>query len=304
MGENSTIQWCHHTMNPWIGCTKVSPACDNCYAEAWDKRYEGGSHWGPKAERRRTSEANWRQPIKWNKQAEESGQRLRVFCASLADVFDNAVPDEWRADLWDLIAATPHLDWLLLTKRPQNIAKMLPPIVRVPGVLGLPVPAWGNGWPNVWLGTTAENQTEAERRVPHLLNVPAVVRFLSCEPLLGEIRLNDLVQRVGDGGDFSINALTGDLFDSVNGIIDGAYEGPAPRINWVIAGGESGPNHRPCPTHCYRTIRDDCKEAGVPFLFKQYHGKNTSDIKLKGRLLDGVLHDEYPRIFTGKVTLT
>ena len=126
MAENSGIEWTHHTFNPWIGCTKISPACDNCYAAEWDKRYEGGAHWGPKAPRRRTAEKNWNMPLKWDKAAAKAGVRLRVFCASLADVFDNQVPQEWRDDLWALIHATPNLDWLLLTKRPQNIEKMLP----------------------------------------------------------------------------------------------------------------------------------------------------------------------------------
>ena len=125
MAENSGIEWTHHTFNPWIGCTKVSAACDHCYAEAWDKRF-GGERWGPHAPRTRTK--TWGNPVKWNRQAEEQGKRFRVFCASLADVFDNhrSIDPAWRRELWLLIESTPHLDWLLLTKRPQNIAKMLP----------------------------------------------------------------------------------------------------------------------------------------------------------------------------------
>ncbi len=172
MGENSRIEWTHHTFNPWLGCTKIGPPCDNCYAESWARRFDHHSLWD--GERRRTTAANWRQPLRWNEAARARCVRHRVFCASLADVFDNQVPSEWRADLWLLIANTPHLDWLLLTKRPQNIAKMLPP-------------AWAEfGTPrNVWLGMTSGNQAEFDRDWPHLHAVNARVRFVSYEPALG-----------------------------------------------------------------------------------------------------------------------
>jgi protein gp37 len=118
MAENSKIEWCDHTFNPWIGCQKVSPGCDHCYAEAMmDKRY-GRVQWGPHGERKRTSEDNWKKPLAWAKRA--NGHRPRVFCASLADWLDNRVPLQWRSDLGRLIEATPELDWLLLTKRPEN----------------------------------------------------------------------------------------------------------------------------------------------------------------------------------------
>lgn len=246
MAENSAIEWTHHTFNPWIGCTKVSPACDHCYAEAWDKRYEGGTHWGAKAERRRTK--TWGMPIKWNKQAADAGMRLRVFCASLADVFDNQVPEEWRSDLWDLIRKTPNLDWLLLTKRPQNILKMLPG-------------DWGLGYDNVWMGTTVENQIEADRRIPYLVRVPAAVRFLSMEPLLGPVELGDHLYA----------------------------------IDWVITGGESGPEYRKGDANWFRGLRDECSAMGVAFLFKQWEGKTTAEIKKLGRELDGVVWNGYPR---------
>ena len=172
MGENSNIEWCDHTFNPWLGCTKISAACDHCYAEAWSKRAGSPELW--QGQRRRTSAANWRQPYKWNAKAATEGKRARVFCASLADVFDNQADPAWRDDLWQIIQRTPWLDWLLLTKRPQNIAKMLP--------MG-----WGGGWPNVWLGTTCEEQEVADRNISHLLATPAAVRFVSAEPLLGAI---------------------------------------------------------------------------------------------------------------------
>ena len=178
MGENSKIEWTDHTFNPWMGCTKVSPACDGCYAEAlMDLRY-GKVKWGPHGERVRTAPANWKQPIKWDKAAAAAGTRPRVFCASLADVFDNQVPPEWRADLFALIRSTPNLIWLLLTKRPQNIVKM---VREIDG--GLP--------PNAALGTSVEDQVRFDLNVPALrkakrLTSPAFV-FLSCEPLLGPL---------------------------------------------------------------------------------------------------------------------
>lgn len=186
MSEHSRIEWCDATFNPWIGCTKVSPACDHCYAEAWDRRFAVSGHamrWGAKAQRTRTSAANWRQPLRWNAQADAfeaaHGRRRRVFCASLADVFDAEVPAAWRAELFALIAATPRLDWLLLTKRIGNVARM----IEAPGMqkCGLP--------PHVWLGATVVNQAEADRDIPKLLATPAAVRFLSIEPMLGPVDL-------------------------------------------------------------------------------------------------------------------
>lgn len=172
MAENTSIEWADHTFNPWTGCTKVSPGCDHCYAEGWAKR-SGAVRWGAGEPRRRTTDANWRLPLKWNRQAEAEDRRYRVFCASLADVFDNEVPPEWRGELWALVKATPHLDWLLLTKRIGNVQGMAP-------ADGLP--------PNVWLGATMVNQAEYDRDVRKLLAVEASVRFLSVEPMLGPIR--------------------------------------------------------------------------------------------------------------------
>jgi protein gp37 len=238
VAENSGIVWTNHTFNPWIGCTKVSAACDHCYAERWDSRF-GGGHWGPKAPRRRTK--NWGAPVKWNREAWHQGIRYRVFCASLADVFDNHVLAEWRADLWQLIYDTPNLDWLLLTKRPQNMVKMLPQ-------------DWGNGYPNVWLGVTVENQQEADRRIPDLLAVPAVVRFLSCEPLLGPIDIGIGVRKPSKG--------------------DLHYDQKTRPIGWVIVGGESGPGFRHTDPAWFRALRDECVAARVPFLFKQWGGRD------------------------------
>lgn len=176
MGENSKIEWTHHSFNPWVGCTKVSAACDFCYAEGWAKRTGQAGLWA--GERRRTSAANWRQPLKWNAAAKAAGVRQRVFCASLADVFDNQVPEGWRADLFGLIRDTPSLDWLLLTKRPQNITKML-----YAAIGSRDLRSW-----NVWLGTTIES-AEHWYRYDEIAEVPAWVRFISYEPALGPLNL-------------------------------------------------------------------------------------------------------------------
>lgn len=176
MAENSKIEWTDHTFNPWIGCQKVSPGCDHCYAEGLSKRY-GWVEWGPHGERKRTSAANWRKPILWDKEAKRAGRRPRVFCASLADVFDNQAPEHWRIDLFELIGNTENLDWLLLTKRPENIAKMLPTNWKV------------QDWENVWLGTTCEDQAAYDRRWPILRQIPAAVHFISYEPAIGPLRI-------------------------------------------------------------------------------------------------------------------
>lgn len=222
MGEASKIEWTDHTFNPWVGCQKVSPGCDHCYAEGWAKR-SGLVQWGPHGERKRTSEANWRKPIKWAKDARNHlPHRQRVFCASLADVFDNRVPTQWRADLFALIEATPGLDWLLLTKRPENIRKMLPD-------------DWGNGYSNVWLGTTCEDQPHYDRRWPILRSVPARLRFISYEPALGPL-----------------TTVT--------------CEGSP---DWIICGGESGAGKRPFDPRWARVLSDECGMFGIPFFMKQ-----------------------------------
>lgn len=177
MGENSKIEWTDHTFNPWIGCQKVSAGCDHCYAETQNafRKWNGGT-WGPHAPRKRTSDANWNQPIKWNEAAKRDGVRRRVFCASLADWLDNQAPDEWRVDLAMVIDATPHLDWLLLTKRIENFWERAPwPTGEVPG--------------NVWLGVTTEDQPNYNRRWTELAQIPCAFRFISYEPALGPLHL-------------------------------------------------------------------------------------------------------------------
>lgn len=178
--ENSLIKWCDNTFNPWIGCSKVSPACDHCYAERNNVfRFHRLESWDAHGDRSRTSKSNWKEPLRWHRKALANATRPRVFCASYADVFDNhkSILSSWRSELWDLIRATPGLDWMLLTKRPENIKKMLPS-------------DWGDGWPHVWLGTTCETQDYYEKRFPVLLSIPAAIHFISYEPALGPLQLD------------------------------------------------------------------------------------------------------------------
>lgn len=288
MSENTKIEWCDHTFNPWEGCQKVSPGCDHCYAETRNARFAGGQaiNWGPGAPRRRTSAANWNQPKRWNAQADafmaQHGRRQRVFCASLADVFDNAVPVQWRMDLFELIADTPNLDWLILTKRIGNVMPMCSGDSLMFKMIGS----------RVWLGATIVNQAEADRDIPKLLEVPARVRFLSMEPLLGPVDLGAWIEPWNEcgncGASFDFEAgrpdecpecgkkgcmctgfgsvLRNDFDDA-----DGRIEVPElPGIDWVIVGGESGRNARPMHPDWARSLRDQCEAADVPFLFKQW----------------------------------
>lgn len=244
MGENSKIEWTDHTFNPWIGCTKVSEGCKFCYAETLMATRHQRVTWGPQGQRVRTSAANWRKPLAWDRKAARERRRYRVFCASLADVFeDYAQVAQWRHDLWQLIDDTPHLDWLLLTKRPENVLRMYDPTY------------W---WDHVWIGASVENQEQADRRIPHLIDLPARVRFVSVEPLLGPV---DLAPWLG-----------GMYWTGVEhfGLRELVCE-PA-GLQWVIVGGESGAQARPMHPNWARRLRDECGAAGVPFFFKQ-HGE-------------------------------
>lgn len=228
MAEKTEISWTDATFNPWWGCAKVSPACDHCYAERDSRRFAAGKVlWGVDAERRVFGDKHWNAPARWDATAGKLGRRVRVFCASMADVFDKNAPEGARERLWALIEATPNLDWQLLTKRISNVFKMVPARWR------------DDGFPsNVWMGATVVNQEELDRDGPRLAAVPARVRFLSIEPMLGRMDLSD--------------ALV-------------AFNG----INWVIAGGESGPHARDGETEWYRQLAQQCKQAGVPFHLKQ-----------------------------------
>ncbi len=302
MSAQTGIEWCDSTFNPWQGCTKVSLACDHCYAERQTARFKA-VEWGAGKPRVRTSPTNWKLPLRWNARgfyacancgSRNEGRdgldrdgaltwvcrscgserlqraRRRVFCASLADWLDNEVPIEWLVDLLDLIRRTPNLDWLLLTKRIGNWNSRLTAACNAvnnePSTdRTAPLLDWLRAWlgpfnvtppANVWLGATVVNQTEVDRDVPKLLAVPARVRFLSIEPMLGPINLEtprpgpDLYQ---GGGSYICQPW---LIQS--------------GIDWVIAGGESGPHARPMHPDWVRSLRDQCAAAGVPFLFKQW----------------------------------
>lgn len=303
MSEVTKIEWTDSTFNPWEGCQKVGPGCDHCYAETRNARFGGGTpvNWGPGAPRRRTSVSNWNLPRRWDREHSEfftqHGRRQRVFCASLADVFDNAVDPAWRDDLFSLIEATPNLDWLLLTKRIGNVEKMLP------------VPFdFDRLYPHVWIGATIVNQEEADRDVPKLLKVPARVRFLSMEPLLGPVDLRFHIFSEPTG---QWRTRSGKRQIELKRPADGG-------LHWVIAGGESGPGARPMSPDWARSLRDQCARAGVPFLFKQWgdwvpmlgqvEGVDVRDKtttadgwvmglagkKAAGRSLDHHTHDGYP----------
>ena len=174
--ENSKIQWTTHTWNPWYGCSKISPGCAHCYAEVMmDKRY-GRVQWGPGKPRKRTALGYWRQPLAWNKQAGDLHERYRIF-PSLCDPFDHEVSDAWRNDFFRLIEQTPNLDWLLLTKRAEEMLSMLNDYYPLPA----PLPA------NMWLGVSVENQEWANKRRDFLAAVRARIRFVSYEPAIGPV---------------------------------------------------------------------------------------------------------------------
>jgi protein gp37 len=261
MAVDTQIQWVNrilpdgrlisgHTFNPWWGCMKVSEECKRCYAEGIATRYGHKSTWGPASTstRRLFGEGHWQEPLAWNRQAEREGHRHSVFCASMADVYeDNPLLIPHRERLWNLIGETPWLNWLLLTKRPENILAMSP---------------WTASYPdNVWIGTSVGLQRRAEERVPLLLQVPATVRFLSCEPLIGPVDLSPWIDQ----------------------------------LQWVICGGESGIEARPLNLDWARQLRQQCQDAQVPYYFKQVGGRHHNS---NGSLLDGRewrdMPDEYP----------
>lgn len=233
MGEQTAISWTDKTWNPWMGCQKVSQGCKHCYMYTEQARYGND----PSIVRR--SKTRFRDPLKWKDPA-------MVFTCSWSDWFIEDA-DQWRAEAWEIIRTTPHLTYQILTKRPENIIERLPA-------------DWGEGYPNVWLGVSVESQLAAEARISTLLKVPARVRFLSCEPLLGPLDLTPWLLK-------------------------------APGPDWVIVGGESGKGHRPIDLDWARQVRDDCTAAGVAFHFKQVGGVHHA---AGGRLLDGREWLEFP----------
>ena len=235
MGKDTRIEWCNHTWNCWIGCTKVSAGCANCYA------YRDMTAYGHDPSTvRRTSDKTFFAPLRWRNKA-------LVFVCSWSDFFHEAA-DGWRADAWRVIRQTPHLTYQVLTKRPERIAACLPD-------------DWGKGWANVWLGVTAENQAMANERIPVLLKIPAVLRFISCEPLLGSV---DLAQAVPCGY----------YCDSAIGHVDHQFalesKGDGRGIGWVIIGGESGDKEvRLMAAGWAMQLIDQCKCERIPCFFKQ-----------------------------------
>lgn len=253
MGKTTSIEWCDHTFNFGRGCSKVSAGCANCYAEALSKRNPAVlGVWGESGTRVVASEVMWEEPPKWDWLAREAGERRRVFCASLADVFEDR--PEWvepRRRLFKLIEESENLDWLLLTKRPENVS-------------GMSFRRWWlDDWPrNLWLGVSVENQETANRRIPILLDIPAAVRFVSAEPLLGPI-------------DFYAGWLgwKGERMTPV-----GPMVWVAPAIDWLILGGESGPKARPCNIDWIRSGVKQCREAGVAPFVKQLGARPFVDV--------------------------
>lgn len=336
MGEQTEISWVDATFNGWMGCQKVSAGCVNCYAEELMDRRHGKVKWGPQGTRLRTSESYWKQPLRWNKQKwsqcqscgwrgslkditfnydagrfacptcaslDVNATRMRVFCASLADVFeDRAELIPWRGDLFTLIHETPNLDWLLLTKRPEGWEDRLHEVVRENADGGdMLASHWldGEAPANVWMGTSVEDQKAADERIPALREIPAKVHFLSMEPLLGPV---DFSQVPG------FNRIGLNLYGW-----------------WVIVGGESGKKARSMNPEWVRAIRDQCKNAGVPFHFKQWgewrpfdtkvdpslhmespvehlakmnwaHGTYRVGKRAAGRMLDGIMHNDWPAV--------
>jgi len=305
MAKNSKIEWTTHTFNPWRGCSKVSPGCAHCYAEQLvTTRLKG--EWGPGAPRQLAKDATWRQPLAWNREANvcllawerreegsavlhyEKPTRPRVFCASLADVFDREVPTAWRVRLFALIEATPHLDWLLLTKRPQRWAART---FEAAGAGCAFAQRWiaGEAPANVWIGTSVEDQRRADERIPELLSIPARVRFLSMEPLLGPVTLFD---------------VDGEISQAMVRKNPRTIAFPADLIDWVIVGGESGTNARPMHPDWARSLRDQCADVGVPFFFKQWgewypigdvHGRavRVDRVEIDGRLVPASCYHDW-----------
>lgn len=292
MATMTKIQWTDHTWNPWRGCTKVSPGCHHCYAETQSKRNPRVlGEWGPKGRRAIAADPYWRLPLQWDRAAKEAGERRRVFCASLADVFEhNDQVAEARARLFRTIDSTPNLDWLLLTKRPENIGMMWHTWSQYDD-RGEPL---GESKPtrreirrhNVWLGTSVEDQDRANERIPELLGCRdlAEVLFLSLEPLVGRVSLIGVAGWTDPGRFFGRR--------------------PGEGIDWAIVGGESGPGARPCNTYWIREIVRDCVDAGVtPFVkqlgaspFDDSTGGNRYDDHTYFRLRDskGGDPDEWP----------
>lgn len=349
MAENSKIEWTDHTINFWWGCTKVSEACRYCYAALLDAMRgplfdEGRVHWGPNAPRWVKIDSATKDVRRFAKKGAKLGIRYRVFVNSMSDTFeDHPQLPAAREILFAEIEKHPGMDFLLLTKRPENVRGMVPP-------------HWLENWPaHVWMGTTVENQEMADKRIPELLNIPARIRFLSCEPLLEKLDIGLRFDKVpaakwwpsGEStpegpypwpsrwvqlryevrSDFPTSpvmraapgiyrahsnrhgALSVQTDNGLLGIKPDEFE-VLPGVDWVIAGGESGPNARPMHPDWAHSLRDQCQVAHVPFFFKQwgewdgspYPMPGVKHVELDGTLLNAPTPTSYPMRPVGKKT--
>lgn len=239
----SKIGWTHHTWNPWWGCNKVSAACLHCYIGPIMRRSGHEPFHGP------VRTKTWRDPFSWNKQAKKAGKRRRVFTCSMSDFFHPGA-DAWRAEAWEIIRACQKLDWLILTKRPELIRDRLPF-------------DWGDGYPNVWVGVTVEDQSQINR-VDILSKIPAAVHFVSAEPLLGPVRFGRRINQ----------------------------------LDWVITGCEraGAEKRRELNLDWVRNIQDECDTAGVSLFHKQYYEGN--ELKYDG-VIDDLVRQEWPLVRFG-----
>lgn len=313
MGERTLISWCDHTFNPWVGCMRVSPACDGCYAaRLMDERLHRVQFGGPGlgvGTRKLTSEANWIEPFRWNSRAREAGTRPFVFGGSLMDPFDKHVPRAWRQRYFNsMIRATPFLVWLLLTKRPQNIVEL------AEDAGGLP--------PNVAIGTTAEDQTRWDLNVPELAAAKEATNplfaFVSIEPMLSAIDVRKAPVSTSMKRHFAWSRRGHDYFDPIHPQQDRRF-----KVDWIITGGETDQGrHKARPSHpqWFRDIRDQCAAAGIAYHHKQngewagvddYASETVESYDIRGltadgvirvgkrragRLLDGVEHNARPEV--------
>lgn len=261
MANKTGIEWADATWNPWMGCHKVSAGCKNCYM------FRDMTFYGRDPNTVVRTKTTFDAPLKWGRSGKVA-EGARIFTCSWSDWFIEEA-DPWRPEAWDIIRRTPYFTYLILTKRPERIMDHLPA-------------DWGTGYPNVWLGVSAEDRVQADKRIPLLLKVPAAIRFISAEPLLGPI---DIIGLLDPGRcDCDICLRTSQRCTASRHPID-----------WVITGGESDKKApRPCNLDWVRSIRDQCQQAGVALFHKQHGGTVKVGGVWGGRVLDGRTWDEFP----------
>lgn len=284
MGRTTGIEYVRSTRNFWTGCTKIGPGCDHCYAERFHAWMSKGASWGPGAPRTPHLEGAARDLRRWDKQAaaEQAAGAVepwRVFINTQSDFFDNEVPQEWRDFAWGIMRECKHLTFVLITKRVGNVMSMLPA-------------DWGDGYQNVWLLITVTDQHEADRDIFKLLRIPATVRGLSIEPMLGPINLT----RIGADKPMSLDALCGVMRSTAPISIDPSPPEETPRIDWVVPGAESGQGARPASIDWFRSLEKQCQAAGVAFFMKQLSGPGGKPIKDMALFPDGLKVRQYPTV--------